>query len=203
MERGPYTLQDMYTWWFGGFLPPTLSVKRKDSQFQPIASTPEFVHPYYHSAYYYFLSLPPAVRAASATSSSTSPSTSATTSTTTAATASQSAKSASYDDDYYPPSRTPAGSGQTEDERIAAQILLNDYTQTAAFNVRTGRFSSNMSGGWTDSAGRQMAHYFDVDAWQKTCQEVDQKKTKQLPKNFWKNYKAEKKKKKIPDYLKD
>jgi len=88
---------------------------------------------------------------------------------------------------------------KSEDDRIAAQLMCRDYSQTAAFNKRTGRFSS-ADGAWTDSAARQMAHYFDYEAWQRTCQETANKKVKRVcPRHMWKQYR----KKKIPDYLRD
>lgn len=53
---------------------------------------------------------------------------------------------------------------------------------------------------WDDPAGRQIAHYFDEQAWQ---QQVSQKKPKKikLSKKAIQKYKEKKKKKKIPDYL--
>jgi len=87
-----------------------------------------------------------------------------------------------------------------ESERIA-QKLYTEYVQHATFNSRTGRFQVGRQ--WTDGAGRQMGHYFDVDAWQRQCQENAKKKmVLKIPKKYRKKYRQPKKRK-MPDWLKD
>jgi len=98
----------------------------------------------------------------------------------------------------------PPTAEQIENERIAKKLLQDEtnYLQKANFNKRTGKFQAT-GGGWTDSAGRQMIHYFDPEGYQEYRRE-NKGKTKPIKrsKKFWKKYNA-KKKKKIPDYLKD
>jgi len=189
-EQGPFTLQEMKSWWFGGYMPATLTVRKADEKdFVSITTLSEFQQvPYTDpSAYYaYYYQNAMAASAAGAT--------------TAAATDTTAQAAYSGEQQIFPTYVFTPPVDKSEDDRIAAQLLCSDYSQTAAFNKRTGRFSS-ADGAWTDSAARQMAHYFDYEAWQRTCQENAAKKVKRVcPRHMWKQYR---KKKKIPDYLRD
>jgi hypothetical protein len=188
--QGPFTLFQMQSWWFAGMLPNDLLVKKKHQrELTVISSLPEFSWEIYQ--------------------------------------AQQQQQQQQYEQYYaqassyaYPYGQMPASSnyGQAtfypsvpmqpiidtqsdEDARIAAKLLGQEYTQTAAFNIRTGRFQANQRA-WDDPAGRQMAHYFDPEAWQRQCQAQGKKKKIKVPKKYTRKYRlAHPKKKKIPQYL--
>jgi len=187
-EQGPFTLQEMQSWWFGGYMPTTLTVRKKDEKdYVAITTLSQFQQPSFDPAAYYAYYYQTALAAAAAAGP-------------TANSGLPQGATATAEKQVFPGYVYKAPSDKNEDDRIAAQLLCSDYSQTAAFNKRTGRFSS-IDGGWTDSAARQMAHYFDYEEWQRQCQENAARKVKRVcPKHMWKQYR---KKKKIPDYLRD
>jgi len=200
-EQGPFTLFEVQGWWFGGLLPPHLRIKKSSdpSYTQEIWSHPEIQD---YSKYYYAM-YPTLEGSLDSTNTNTA----------TTADESYTAENGEgqvdpYDVSYgypaamYPGSEqmqgyVPAPSTNSVDDKLARQIVYQDYVQTATFNMRTGRFQAG--GRWSDSATRQMAHYFDVDAWQKQCQEAaasgKRKRPVKVSKNLAKKYKENKKKK--------
>ena len=92
----------------------------------------------------------------------------------------------------------------------AQQQQYRDYVFTANFNATTGRFQAQTTqqyfgkkGVPADPAGRQLAHYFDIDAWQEQKRlekELNGGKPKKV-KN-WREMKEAKKDRKKRNYVK-
>lgn len=145
-ERGPYTLQEMLTWWNGQLLRPDLQVRREsESDYTVLSARPEF-NPYYYAYYYQYYygssadeqqQQHQAGAAATAGGGSTT-----TTATAGAAPGPDAASQVGYgggDASYASPATTAPQPADPNKELAARLIAAGSYTQIGSFNARTGR----------------------------------------------------------------
>ncbi len=226
-QQGPFTLQDMQNWWSCGMLPPQLKVRQmNEQQLTEVSARPEITtihtplhteqqaavdYSNYYAHYYGYMNAQGGGTSSGGDTTSTVPSVSDAT-----------LPTASIQDSTLP-SQTAHSTTTPQPDQLASWFK-EDYTQMGTFNARTGgqhnrknkwcgiilrminellvgagRFQAQRRE-WEDSAGRQMAHYFDFDAWMQNQQE-QKPKIGVSTKGLKKKYKNKKKKKKIPSYL--
>ena len=84
------------------------------------------------------------------------------------------------------------------------------YTSKAYFNARTQRFQAQTSeehwasqGLALDREGRQMAAFFDVEAYQESQRNYKKKKQPKQSAKYWKKKKEERKRRKLLEFVKD
>lgn len=124
-ERGPFTLQEMLTWWNCSLLRADLQVKRQsEEQFTDLSARPEFNPQLYYETYYaqYYYGQQPqqdnsnyynAAQGVAATGAAAAPAVASTT----------------------------AAAVGDPDKELAARLMAEDagYSQVGTFNARTGR----------------------------------------------------------------